>query len=133
MEPESETNSNNKGNENQKETEALNHLDPSFINEPSIEEAKRRNKKERAKEIKELAKEIQLPSEKKVEKSNKENITKKLKITGKQDNYNIVDDIGNKFANITIGQLLNINPKLRIELSKALKFTTIIKDEETIL
>jgi len=79
MEPESETNSNNKGNENQKETEALNHLYPSFINEPSIEEAKRRNKKERAKEIKELAKEIQLPSEKKVEKSNKENITKKIK------------------------------------------------------
>jgi len=67
MEPESETNSNNKGNENQKNTEALNHLDPSFINELSIEEAKRRNKKERAKEIKILAKEIQLPSEKKVE------------------------------------------------------------------
>jgi len=72
MEPKSETNSNNKGNENQNETEALNHLDPSFINEPSIEEAKRRNKKERAKEIKKLAKEIkklakeiQLPSEKK--------------------------------------------------------------------
>ena len=49
MEPESETNSNNKGNENQKETEALNHFDPSFINETSIEETKRRNKKEQKK------------------------------------------------------------------------------------
>jgi len=70
---------------------------------------------------------------KRVEKSNKVNITKKLIITGNQDNYNIIDDIGNKFANITIGQLLNINSKLRTELSKTLKFTTIIEDEETIL
>jgi len=54
-----------KEKERENETEALNYMDPSFINEPTIDRAKRNNKKERAEEIKELAKEIQLPSEKK--------------------------------------------------------------------
>ncbi|ORX73531.1 hypothetical protein BCR32DRAFT_285565 [Anaeromyces robustus] len=133
VEPESENKNNNIEKENNNQTESLQHLDPSFINEPTIEKAKKNNKKERAKEIRELAKEIQLPSDKKAEKQNKENTTKVLKIAENQDNYNIVDDIGNKFANITIGQLLNINPKLRTELSKALKYTTVVEDKGTIL
>jgi len=37
----------NKENQNQNETEALNHLDPSFINEPSIEKAKKEETRKR--------------------------------------------------------------------------------------
>jgi len=86
----------------------------------------------RVKEILELAKEIELPSQKK-ENTNETKITKKLPIAGDQEKYDISKDIGEKFANITIGQLLELSPKLKTELSKALKFTKIIEDDSTIL
>ncbi|ORX60742.1 hypothetical protein BCR36DRAFT_438862 [Piromyces finnis] len=113
-------------------TETLKQLDPSFINQPTIDKAKRNNKKEREKEIIELAKEIELPSQKEKNVSNEKG-TKRLVISADQEKYNITKDIGEKFANITIGQLLEISPKLKTELSKALKFTKIIEDESTIL
>ncbi len=115
-----------------KQTEALEHLDVAIINEPTIEKAKRNNRKERAKEIIELAKEIELPSQKK-EKSEENKTSKKLPISGEQVKYDISKDVGEKFANITIGQLLELSPKLKTELSKALKFTKIIEDDSTIL
>ncbi|ORX41609.1 hypothetical protein BCR36DRAFT_310464, partial [Piromyces finnis] len=119
-------------NNNTNSTEALKQLDPSFINQPTIDKAKRNNKKEREKEIIELAKEIELPSQKEKNVSNEKG-TKRLVISADQEKYNITKDIGEKFANITIGQLLEISPKLKTELSKALKFTKIIEDESTIL
>ncbi|ORX59221.1 hypothetical protein BCR36DRAFT_453729 [Piromyces finnis] len=84
------------------------------------------------KEIIELTKEIELPSQKEKNVQNEKG-TKRLVILADQKKYYITEDIGEKFENITIGQLLEISPKLKTELSKALKFTKIIEDESTIL
>jgi len=111
-------------------TESLKILVPSIISQPSIQKTKQKSKKQRTKEIIELAKEIELPSQKKQENNDirnnsNNNIIKKVKIIGDQKRYDIVHDVGDTVANITIGQLLDLNPKLRTELSKSLKLTTI--------
>jgi len=110
-------------------TESLKILVPSIISQPSIQKTKQKSKKQRTKEIIELAKEIELPSQKKQENNDirnnsNNNIIKKVKIIGDQKRYDIVHDVGDTVANITIGQLLDLNPKLRTELSKSLKLTT---------
>jgi len=85
----------------------------------------------------ELAKEINLSSDKKKEKKEKEkeseSTKKNLKISTDQNKYDIIDDVGKRMANITIGQLLELNPKLRSELSNAIRLTTIKDTVENIL
>ena len=114
------------------DTERLQYLDTSIINEPSINKAKSKSKKERSAEIMELAKEINLSSDKKKEKES-ESTKKNLKISTDQNKYDIIDDVGKRMANITIGQLLELNPKLRSELSNAIRLTTIKDTVENIL
>jgi len=118
-------------------TESLKILVPSIISQPSIQKTKQKSKKQRTKEIIELAKEIELPSQKKQENNDirnnsNNNIIKKVKIIGDQKRYDIVHDVGDTVANITIGQLLDLNPKLRTELSKSLKLTTMTTINEAI-
>jgi len=73
--------------------------------------------------------------EKKEKEKLKENEqTKKiLKIAIDQNKYDIIEDVGKRMANITVGQLLELNPKLRAELSKAIKLTTIEDTSENVL
>jgi len=65
-----------------------------------------------------------LPSDTIKEKRNKQlgnNNTKHVSMMEGRKRYNITDDLNKLMANISISQLIDASPKLRSELSKALK------------
>lgn len=107
-----------------KTTERLNQLDTSIIANPDIRKQKQNNRKGKNKEIEELAKVINLPSEEK-ENKKKQKVIKQVQMMQGKESYNINEDIFSQNANITFGQLIDVSPKLRTELSKGMKLTAI--------
>ena len=116
--------------------EKLEEVDVSIIAQPSINKAKSMSKIERTKEIQTEAEknnsninkpnknQSTLPSDTIKEKRNKQlgnNNTKHVSMMEGRKRYNITDDLNKLMANISISQLIDASPKLRSELSKALK------------
>jgi len=124
-------------------TERLEEIDLSVIAQSSIKSVKRKTKSDKEKEIMEEtetsthpsrddpSKEVnkgKLPSDKAEEAKSKRTSTEKhIALMEGKNSYYISDDLNNKLANISITQLLDVSPKLRLELIKLLK----LKDSNT--
>ena len=118
-------------------TEKLEELDISIITQPNIKKAKENSKREKEKEILESAKmhdtkktnnkkeKVILPSTANDENKEKPPSTNKhVTMLEGRESYNISTDLNKLTANITVAQLLDVSPKLRSELTKALKLKT---------
>ena len=114
----------------------------SVIAQPSINKAKRNSKKQKEKEILESTKNLEVSSNKEsrvklpsVELEEKKvktnNPNKQITIMEGQSKYDICKDISTRFANITLPQLLDVSPKLRADIVKALKLKTTETIKET--
>ena len=57
---------------------------------------------------------------------------KRIELAHGAEPYNIKEDLNNRFASITFGQLLDICPKLRAQLNKALRLKSIEYHEDNI-
>ncbi len=118
-------------------TEKLEELDVSIITQPNIKKTKENSKKEKEKEILEKSKtenkkknnnkkdKVTLPSTTKEESKEKpSSVNKHLTMLEGRESYNIATDLNKLTANISVAQLLDVSPKLRSELTKALKLKT---------
>ena len=127
----------------EKETEKLKEIDLSLLAQPSIRKAKKDSKNQRLKEIEsdletlstkkeELNKRFNLPSTqqkenqkdepKRMKDSNVKREEKHIDMMTDRQNYDISQDLNSMSPNISFGQLLDLSPKLRAQLNKALKY-----------
>lgn len=104
-------------------TEKLEILEPSIISRPDLDKTKRMIKKTKEIEIRELAKEIDLPSTNTITNPKKAK-GKRIKMIQDEESYSISTDLLQQKPCITFAQLLDASPKLRMELSKGLKLET---------
>jgi len=134
----------------EKETEKLKEIDLSLLAQSSITKAKKDSKNQRLKEIEsdletlnakkeELNKRFNLPSTqqkenqkdepKRMKDSNAKREEKHIDMMTDRQNYDISQDLNSMSPNISFGQLLDLSPKLRAQLNKALKLKSIEKGE----
>ena len=119
-------------------TEKLREIDVSVVAQPSIRNSKKVAKQQKLNEILDIAdknninkttnsslsnKNITLPSSltRSTTQEGSERREKHLDMMKGNSPYDITGDLNNNFAKITFGQLLDICPKLRSQLNKALK------------
>ena len=137
-------------NENNKTTEKLEEIDVSVLAQPSIKKIKKNAKEQKLDEMKEdiintnkkenkLNKDFKLPStqlkenkdneESKTSNSQKNKEEKHITMISDQQRYNIITDLNTLSPNINFAQLLDLSPKLRAQLTKALKLKNLEKGD----
>jgi len=139
-----------KNNKNKQNTEKLEEIDISVLTQPSIRKTKRNFKEQKLEEMKEdiinsdykqnkTNKDFKLPSTQLEEIHNEDNLKSTNKQKGKekkhitmisdQQRYNIATDLNSLTPNISFAQLLDLSPKLRAQLTKALKLKNFEKED----
>ena len=101
-------------------TEALTELHPLIKAQTTVEKAKKKEKQDKIKEIKEKG-EYKINKDEEVNDmaSSKE---KHIKLLGSGSSYDVGEDLRTLKANISVAQLLDISPKVKAELNRQLKF-----------
>jgi len=95
-------------------TEKLDQLHPSILSNPSI-----RKEKKIEQEFKDNDRRLKNPLDQEI--NPKPKVKRHIQLVEGKKNYNIKDKLNSFVSQITLGQLLDISPKVRNELSKLLK------------
>ena len=114
-------------------TEKLKEIDLSVIAQPSINKSKKDSKEQRNKDIYQEAKvmnESNLNKKDSFSKGKPNSKKKHIAMLEPQHEYDINTDLNSITANITFAQLLDISPKLRSQLTKALKLKNVQCDDK---
>ena len=128
------------GSSNNNNTEKLSQIHTSFINNPSIKTVKNKEKIIRDEERRNINLETKKGKDNDKDDTNftnhnlSNNVNRNLsntedknkseshiKLVEDNKNYSIKEDLNNSISNITLGQLLDVSPKLRSELMKLLR------------